>query len=109
MFNGGKRVIENENLELISGRLGANPYLAYTKKGEPVCEMSIGINNVKSETFWRKVVVFGKLAELCSVHLRKGNEIFVRGHKELKKFTTSEGLEREYFEFKAFCVGQSLL
>ena len=102
-------MVQSDNVEIISGRLGANPYLAYTKKGEPVCEMSVGIKNEQSETIWRKIVVFGKLAELCSVHLRKGNEVFVRGQKELKKFTTREGLEREYFEFKAFCIGQSLL
>ena len=34
-------MIQNENFELISGRIGIDPYLAYTKKGEPVCEMSI--------------------------------------------------------------------
>ena len=102
-------MIQNENSELISGRLGINPYLAYTKKGEPVCEMSIGIMNEQSKTIWRKIVVFGKLAELCSVHLRKGNEVFVRGRKELKRFKDREGIEREYFEVLANSIGQSLL
>jgi single-strand DNA-binding protein len=55
------------------------------------------------------VVVFGKLAELCSVHLRKGNEVFVRGRKELKQFKDREGVEREYFEVFANSIGQSLL
>ena len=99
----------NGKIELISGRLGINPYLAYTRKGEPVCEMSIGIVNDQSVTIWRKVVVFGKLAELCSVHLRKGNEVFVRGRKELKQFKDRDGIEREYFEVFANSIGQSLL
>lgn len=99
----------NQTNELVSGRLGIDPRLAYTKKGEPVCEMSIGLNNVQNETVWRKVVVFGKLAEQCSVHLRKGNEIFVRGRKELKRFTDGKGIEREYFEILANSIGQSLL
>lgn len=103
--------MENNNtrLQLISGRLGLDPRLAYTKKGEPVCEMSVGLVNEQSETIWRKVVVFGKLAELCSVHLRKGNEVFMRGRMELKRFVNKEGIEKEYFELKAFTVGQSLL
>ena len=99
----------NGKIELISGRLGINPYLAYTRKGEPVCEMSVGIVNDQSATIWRKVVVFGKLAELCSVHLRKGNEVFVRGPVFLKTFMNKEGLEKEYFEVRAFSIGQSLL
>lgn len=99
----------NDKIELISGRLGIDPYLAYTRKGEPVCEMSLGIVNDQSATIWRKVVVFGKLAELCSVHLRKGNEVFVRGRKELKQFKDREGVEREYFEVFANSIGQSLL
>jgi single-strand DNA-binding protein len=69
----------------------------------------LGLKGFQDETIWRKVVVFGKLAELCKVHLKKGNEVFVRGPVELKKFFNREGLEREYFEVHALSVGQSLL
>ena len=100
---------KNNNVEIISGRLGIDPRLAYTKKGEPVCEMSIGLTNEQNETIWRKVVVWGKLAEQCSVHLRKGHEVFARGPLLLKKFINKEGIEKEYFELKAFSVGQALL
>lgn len=100
---------ENTNLKLISGRLGVDPRLAYTKKGEPVCEMSVGILNEQSKTIWRKVVCFGKLAEQCKVHLKKGNDVFVRGRIELRKFINNEGTEKEYLEFKAFSVGVALL
>lgn len=101
--------MENNEIKIISGRLGFDPRLAYTKKGEAVCEMSIGLLNEQSETVWRKIVAFGKLAEQCSVHLRKGNEIFVRGRLFLKSFINRDGLEKEYFELRAFSVGQSLL
>jgi len=49
---------QNHNVEIISGRLGLDPRLAYTKKGEPVCEMSVGLASEQSGTIWRKVVVF---------------------------------------------------
>ena len=101
--------MQNDSIEIFSGHLGADPYLAYTKKREPVCEMSVGLKNVQNKTIWKKIVVFGKLAELCSVHLRKGNEVFVRGRKELKRFKDREGIEREYFEVLANSIGQSLL
>lgn len=100
--------MNDEKVEIITGRLGRDPYLAYTGKGSPICEMSVGLKNIQNEIVWRKVVVFGKLAELCKVHLKKGNEIFVRGQVELKRFTNREGVEKEYFEVKAFSVGQSL-
>jgi single-strand DNA-binding protein len=99
----------DNKIELITGRLGIDPRLAYTKKGEPVCEMSVGLVNEQNETVWRKVVTFGKLAEQCSVHLRKGNEVFARGPVFLRTFVNREGLEKEYFELKAYSVGQSLL
>jgi single-strand DNA-binding protein len=99
----------NNTTETISGRLGFDPRFAYTRKGEPVCEMSVGLVNEQSETVWRKVVTFGRLAEQCSVHLRKGNEVFARGPMILKKFINRDGLEKEYFELRAFSIGQSLL
>lgn len=101
--------MNTDSIMTINGRLGADPKLAYTKKLEPVCEMSVGIVSMDKETVWRKVVVFGRLAEMCSVHLRKGNLIFVRGQNALRSFVTKEGIEKKYFEFKAFSVAQSLL
>lgn len=101
--------MDNEVIEVISGRLGRDPYLAYSGKGNPICEMSLAIKNEQNETIWRKIVVFGKLAEMCKVHLKKGCEIFVRGRTELKSFINNKGTEVEYFEVLASSVGQSLL
>jgi single-strand DNA-binding protein len=101
--------MENNTIEIIAGRLGVDPRLAYTKKGEPICEMSVGLVNEQNATIWRKVVVFGKLAEACSVQLRKGNVVFARGPMLLKKFINKEGHEKEYLELKAYSIGQALL
>lgn len=101
--------MNDQKLELVSGRLGRDPYLAYTKKGNPICELSVGLKGEQNLTIWRKVVVFGKLAELCKVHLKKGQEIFVRGPVSLRSFTKKEGIEKEYLEINAFSVGQSLI
>lgn len=101
--------MNDQKLELVAGRLGRDPYLAYTKKGNPICELSVGLKAEQNLTIWRKVVVFGKLAELCKVHLKKGQEIFVRGPVSLRTFTNKEGIEKEYLEINAFSIGQSLL
>ena len=39
--------MENDSIEIFSGLLGADPYLAYTNKREPICEMSIGLKNIQ--------------------------------------------------------------
>lgn len=102
--------MENREMQLFIGRLGADPVLAYTaKKQEPVCEMSLAVKNEKSETIWKKLVVFGKLAELCKVHLKKGNEVIVRGRIRLNKYTSKDGEEKESSELLVYAVAQSLL
>lgn len=101
--------MEKESLEVIAGRLGRDPYLAYSGKGNAVCEMTLAIRNEQNETIWRKIVVFGRLAEMCKVHLKKGCEVFVKGRIELKSFVNNKGNEVEYFEVLASSVGQSLL
>ena len=69
--------MNDQKLELVAGRLGKDPYLAYTKKGNPICELSVGLKAEQNLTIWRKVVVFGKLAELCKVHLKKKDKRFL--------------------------------
>ncbi len=101
--------MENIKLELVSGRLGQDPTFAVTKTGKPVCELSIAIRGEQNSTIWRKVVAFGKLAEQCKIHLKKGQEVFVQGRMDLKKFINKEGLEKEYLVLNANSIGQSLL
>ena len=100
--------MENKKLELLNGRLGSDPFLAYTTKGTPVCELSLAIRGEQNSTIWRKIVAFGKLAEQCKVHLKKGQEVFVQGPVFLKTFRNKAGEEKKYLELYADSVGQSL-
>lgn len=101
--------MENKKIELLNGRLGNEPSLAYTKKGLPVCELSLAVKGEENSTIWRKIVAFGKLAEQCKVHLKKGQEVFVQGPVFLKSYTNKEGQEKEYLELNANSIGTSLL
>ena len=94
---------------IISGRLGQVPEISYTAKREAVCNFSVAENisgNVAPR--WHKVVVWGRLAELCSAQLGKGTAVFVRGKNQEKEFTTSDGVQKKYTELKAETVGISL-
>ena len=81
-MNGGKmNQITNQN-ELLIGRLGRDPELKYTAKQEPICFLSIAINQQDAPATWKKIIVWGKQAELCKLYLTKGKSVFVQGQKQ---------------------------
>ncbi len=93
-------------MELFLGRLGRDPELKYTPNRVPVCHLSVAINKGEDEKpEWKKVIVWNKQAELCSLYLKKGKEVFVKGETEKKEFTTKEGERKEYFEVNAKVIG----
>jgi len=102
-----------ENLKehsiLIHGRLGQNPDLRYTKKQEPICIFSVA-ENIPGTTDpkWHRIVVWGKQAESCSVMLKKGSPVFVRGQKISRSYTDKDGLQKGVEEIQAQLVGISV-
>jgi single-strand DNA-binding protein len=103
-------ITKNSAKELFIGRLGKNPDLRYTRSLKPVCYLSVAeTRESEGQTVWHKVVVWGKQAELCSLYLQKGKEVFVKGKMELKEFMTSEGNLKKYKEINASLIGFSNL
>lgn len=99
-----------KQIEVLFGRLGQDPELKYTPKGTAVCEFSITLSTTKDESpTWKKIVAWGKLAEVCKVQLKKGNQIFVRGQNEQRNFTTKEGQQKTFSEIKAFEISGLIL
>jgi len=98
------------SLEVFVGRLGKNPELKYTPKQTAVCLLSVAVDKEGEDgPDWKRVVVWGRQAEICSVQLKKGSEMFVQGRTELKSFRTKEGTTKEYEEVNARLVGFSNL
>ena len=88
------------------GKLGKSPDLRYTPKQEAVCNLSVAIYQGKDQPpTWKKVVVWGKQAELSSVQLDKGKDIFVQGREVEKSFETDTGETKKYMEVNARLVG----
>lgn len=69
------------NIAILKGRLGSDPDLRYTAKGTAVAKFSLATDERwgdREETEWHYLVVWGKLAEICSKYLFKGQEaVFV--------------------------------
>ena len=100
----------NSESKIFIGRMGINPELKYTKESKPVCYLSVAMNdNITSISIWKKVIVFGKQAELCNQYLKKGNQIFIKGKIVEKEFKNKDGSIKRYFELISDLIGFTLL
>lgn len=98
----------DQGYELFVGRLGHKPELKYVAGPKAVCKLSVAVDiEGEEKPLWKKVSVWGKQAELCSVQLNKGAEIFVQGIKKRHEYTDKEGEKRSYEEVNARLVGFS--
>jgi single-strand DNA-binding protein len=75
------------NKVILVGRLGGDVELKYTNDGTPVANFSVATSEKytdksgekQEKTEWSRIVVWGKLAELCNQYLAKGRECLVEG------------------------------
>ena len=48
----------------------------------------------QSETEWHRVSAFGRLAEIISQYVRKGDPIYIEGRLRTRKYEDKQGIER---------------
>lgn len=78
----------------ILGRLGHDPELKYTPSGVATCALSLATSESwpdkngqrQQKTEWHRVVVWGRLAELCAQHLTKGRQALVVGRLQTRSW-----------------------
>ena len=82
------------------GNLGADPEVRFTPGGAAVANLRLATTErwkdkqsgeSKEQTEWHRVVVFGKLAELCREYLAKGRSIYVEGRLQTRSWDDKEG------------------
>ena len=89
------------NVVIVQGRLTRDPEYAQTAGGTSICKLGIANNEnytkngekVEHVNFF-DVTVFGKTADICHGHLRKGAMILVEGNLRYESWTTNEGQKR---------------
>jgi single-strand DNA-binding protein len=87
------------NKLMIIGHLGRDPEMRYTPSGRPVTTFSVATSRSwhsadgerHEETEWFNVVAWGSLAEICNQHLRKGQQVYVEGRLQTRRWEDSEG------------------
>lgn len=84
------------NRAILIGNLGKEVEVRKTTKDFSIANLSLATTErfkEKSKTEWHKVVVLGKLAELCGSSLKKGEQVYVEGRSK-KTSWEKDGITR---------------
>ncbi len=87
------------NKVMIIGHLGRDPEMRYTPSGRPVTTFSVATTRSwtsadgdrHEETEWFNVVAWGSLAEICNQYLHKGQQVYVEGRLQTRRWEDNEG------------------
>ena len=97
------------NKVILVGRLGQDPELKYTPSGAAVCSFSLATTESWSDksgqkqekTEWHRIVVWGKLGELCGQYLAKGRQAYIEGALQTRSWDAQDGSKRYTTEINA--------
>lgn len=100
------------NKVLIIGRLGADPELKTTPSGQQVARLSVATSEnwtdrdgkKQERTEWHRVVVWGKLADLCGKYLTKGRQVYLEGRLQTRSWEDQQGQKKYTTEIVANTV-----
>jgi len=98
------------NKVILLGRLGKDPESSATGTGTAISNFTIATSEtykdkegVKQEkTEWHKIVVFGKLAEICNEYLHTGKQVYLEGKIQTRSWEDKEGNKRYTTEIVCF-------
>lgn len=90
------------NKAIILGNLGRDPEVRYTTDGNAVTTFSVATTETRKDrdgnsqeyTEWHRIVVFGRLAEVCGEYLAKGRSVYVEGSIRTRSWDDREGNKR---------------
>lgn len=100
------------NKVILVGRLGADPEVRQLTSGKSVCQLSLATSESwvdrdgqrQEKTEWHRVVVWGKIAEVCGKHLSKGRQVYVEGRLQTRSWEDQQGQKRYTTETVASTV-----
>ncbi len=99
----------NFNKAIILGNLTRDPESRTLPSGQPVVNFSIATNrtfndqsgNKKQTVEFHNIVVFGKLADICSRYLAKGKMVLIEGRIQTRSWQDQSGNKRYRTEIVA--------
>jgi single-strand DNA-binding protein len=92
------------NKVMLIGHLGSDPELRTTNSGQSVVNFTVATNenfkdgagNLQERTEWHRIVVWGKLAEICSQYLKKGRQVYLEGRLQTRSWDDTKSGEKKY-------------
>ena len=93
----------------IIGHLGKEPEMRYTPSGKPVTTFTVAVSRSwnsadgerHNETEWFNIVAWGNLAEICKQYLTKGQQVYVEGRLQTRRWDDKEGTKHTNVEVVA--------
>ena len=100
------------NKVILIGNLGQNPEVKHSASGQAICNLSIATNESwtdkngqkQEKTEWHRVVVFGKLAEICGQYLQKGRQAYIQPKLQTRSWQDKDNQTRYTTEIVAQSV-----
>ncbi len=98
------------NKAILIGNLGKDPEVRYTQDGRAVANFSIATSETwkdketgdkKERTEWHRIVVFGKLGEICGEYLSRGKQVYIEGRIQTREWEDRDGNKRYTTEIVA--------
>jgi single-strand DNA-binding protein len=86
------------------GRVGKDCETKTVGQGTVIAKFSIATSEYykgEEKTTWHNITAFGKLADICADHVRKGKEVYIGGKIEIDKWE-KDGVKRESINIIAF-------
>ncbi len=100
------------NKVFLMGNLTRDPELRYVPSGAAVANFTVAVNRQykdttgekKEEVSFMRVVVWGKMAEVCGEYLAKGRPVLVEGRLKSRTWEAQDGSKRSALDVIATSV-----
>lgn len=85
------------NKVILVGRLTKDIEMRYTQTGKAIARFILAVNRrvskdkEKQQADFIPIIVWNKLAEICSKYLTKGSQILVEGHLQIRDYVAQDG------------------
>ena len=91
------------NKVILLGRVGVDPEVKYMPSGNAVLNLSLATSRkfknqesgaYEDKTEWHRVVFFNKPAETIGQYVKKGQQLYVEGRLQSRKWQDIDGVEK---------------
>lgn len=100
---GTENMARGINKVILVGTLGRDPETKYMPSGGAITNVSIATSEQwkdkntgekQERTEWHRVVFYNRLAEIAGQYLRKGQQVYVEGRLQTRKWQGQDGQDR---------------